>query len=177
MKKQFPWILFLLDPNNSYFRTEKTPTCFLKARGTLNELSKDKYIRESYKQITKQWSDIKSSAYNGFKDGIKEGIKEGMEKGMEKGQKKGQKLESIKIVLKSILKNYSIDDIIDLTGLSKGNINYLKTLIDNKEYNINELESKFNIEHEDFDKICKEIGIKMDNNEIDNNETKKQRTK
>ncbi|ORX63631.1 hypothetical protein BCR32DRAFT_251495 [Anaeromyces robustus] len=158
MKKQFPWILFLLDPNNNYFRTEKTPTYFLKARETLYELSRDKYIRESYKQITKQWSDIKSVAHNGFKDGIKEGIEE------------GQKLESIKIVLKSILKNYSIDDIIDLTGLSKENINYLKTLIDNKEYNINELESKFNIEPEDFDKICKEIGI-----EIDNNGAKKQR--
>ncbi|ORX87854.1 hypothetical protein BCR32DRAFT_324216, partial [Anaeromyces robustus] len=58
MVKQFPWILFLLDPNNSYFRTKETPTCFLKARETLYELSKDKYIRENYKQITKQWSDI-----------------------------------------------------------------------------------------------------------------------
>ncbi|ORX87851.1 hypothetical protein BCR32DRAFT_263905 [Anaeromyces robustus] len=152
MVEQFPWILFLLDPNNSYFRTKETPTCFLKARGTLYELSKDKYIRESYKQLSKHWSDIKSAAYNGFKDGKK------------KGKEEGQKLESIKIVLKSILKNYSIDEIIDLTGHSKKDINYLKTLIDNKEYNIDELKSKFNIEPEDFNKICKEIGIEIDNN-------------
>ncbi|ORX64908.1 hypothetical protein BCR32DRAFT_330476, partial [Anaeromyces robustus] len=56
MKKQFPWILFLLDPNNGYFRIKKMLTCFLKARGTLYELSKDKYIRESYEQLSKQWS-------------------------------------------------------------------------------------------------------------------------
>ncbi|ORX63404.1 hypothetical protein BCR32DRAFT_307705 [Anaeromyces robustus] len=140
--EEIPNILFLLDPNNDYFRTEKTPTYFLKARETLYELSKDKYIRESYKQITKQWPDIKSAIYNSYLYGIKEGRKEGAQ------------LRSIKVAMISILNNVSIDIIIDLTELSKEDINYLKTLIDNKEYNIDELESKFNIEHEDFDKIC-----------------------
>ncbi|ORX64714.1 hypothetical protein BCR32DRAFT_330531 [Anaeromyces robustus] len=173
MKKQFPWILFLLDPNNSYFRTKKTPTYFLKARRTLYELSKDKFIRESYKQITKEWSDLKSAAYNGYLEGIKEGIKESIKEGI----KEGVQLKSIEIAMTGILGNYSIDTIIKFSNFSIEDINYLKTLIDNKEYNIDELESKFNIEHEDFDKICIQLGIKIDNNETDNNETKKQRTK
>ncbi|ORX63630.1 hypothetical protein BCR32DRAFT_138226 [Anaeromyces robustus] len=105
MKKQFPWILFLLDPNNNYFRTEKTPTCFLKARGTLYELSKDKYIRESNKQITKHWSDIKLVAYNGFKDGFKD---DGFKDGKIEGKNEGTQLKSIEVAMTGILASSNI---------------------------------------------------------------------
>ncbi|ORX61824.1 hypothetical protein BCR32DRAFT_285719 [Anaeromyces robustus] len=128
---------------------------YIITRGTLYELSKDKYVRESYEQLSKQWSDIKSAAYNDFKDGIKKGKIEGKNE----GKMEGAQLRSIEVVMMGILDNYSIDTIIKFSKFSIEDINYLKTLIDNKEYNIDELKSKFNIEPEDFDKICKEKGF------------------
>jgi predicted transposase/invertase (TIGR01784 family) len=50
--------------------------------------------------------------------GLKKGMEKGMEKGIEKGIEKGEKKKSKKIALKLLARNFPLDEIADLTGLS-----------------------------------------------------------
>lgn len=54
----------------------------------------------------------------GLTEGLQKGLQEGLEQGLEKGRVEGQKVIAHKMKLKGL----SIQDIIDLTGLSKEDI-------------------------------------------------------
>ncbi len=62
----------------------------------------------------------------GRKEGKEEGIKEGKEEGLKEGKKEGKKEMSIEITKKCLQKGMSISEIIELTGLSKEEIEKLK---------------------------------------------------
>ena len=56
---------------------------------------------------------------DGLKDGIEKGIKEGLKEGIEKGLEEGSMKEKINLAKKMKTKNMPLDDIIELTGLTK----------------------------------------------------------
>ena len=55
----------------------------------------------------------------GLKQGMKQGMKQGIEQGMEQGIKEGRKSEKIELAKKMKNKGFSIQEIIDITELSK----------------------------------------------------------
>ena len=71
-----------------------------------------------------------SSRYEGYCDGHidgrAEGEKIGIEIGIEKGRAEGEKKASLENARKMKLKGFSVEDIIDVTGLSKNEIENLR---------------------------------------------------
>ena len=61
----------------------------------------------------------------GLKEGKKKGIKEGRKEGMKEGMKKGKREEKLETAKKMIEKGIDIETIIDVTGLSKEEIQSL----------------------------------------------------
>jgi flagellar biosynthesis/type III secretory pathway protein FliH len=62
----------------------------------------------------------------GMKTGMEKGLNLGREEGMKKGMNIGREEEKILVVRKCLEKNMSVDDISDLTGLSKKQILQLR---------------------------------------------------
>jgi len=61
----------------------------------------------------------------GIKIGETRGIKKGLEKGKEVGKKQGERNKAIKMVKGMLLKGIKINDIADISGLSKEQITKL----------------------------------------------------
>ena len=62
----------------------------------------------------------------GIKQGIKQGIEQGVKEGIKQGVKEGVKQERLAIAENLLKKNISIDEIIEITNLSKEQIESLK---------------------------------------------------
>ena len=76
----------------------------------------------NYEDSLKYYRDLKNSIDTARDEGKEEGYEEGVEKGIEKGIEKGK----IDIARKMIQKGMSVEMIIELTGMSEGDINSLK---------------------------------------------------
>ena len=72
----------------------------------------------SYEDSLKYYRDIKASLDTKFEEGMQKGIEEGMQKGIEKGIEEGMQ----KVAANALIKGMSVEDIIDLTGLTKEQI-------------------------------------------------------
>ena len=62
----------------------------------------------------------------GFKKGEKKGLKRGIAQGLEQGIEQGEKNKQIDIAKKMLKRNLEVDDIVDITGLTKEEVNNLK---------------------------------------------------
>ena len=84
----------------------------------------------SYEDSLKYYRDIKASLDTKFEEGMQKGIEEGMQKGIEKGieegMQKGIEKGIEKVAVNALNKGLSVEDIIDLTGLTKEQILSLK---------------------------------------------------
>ncbi|MGY4690994.1 Rpn family recombination-promoting nuclease/putative transposase [Salibacterium sp. K-3] len=69
---------------------------------------------------------IEKGIKQGMEKGIEKGIKQGMEKGMEKGEKMGERRTKMEIAAAMLKKDMDVDTIVDITGLSAGEILRLK---------------------------------------------------
>ena len=80
----------------------------------------------SYEDSLKYYRDIKASLDTKFEEGMQKGIEEGMQKGIEKGieegMQKGIEKGIEKVAVNALNKGLSVEDIIDLTGLTKEQI-------------------------------------------------------
>ena len=72
----------------------------------------------SYEDSLKYYRDIKASLDTKFEEGLQKGIEEGLQKGIEEGMQKGIE----KVAVNALNKGMSVDDIVDLTGLTKEQI-------------------------------------------------------
>ncbi len=89
---------------------------------------------EEYKKSILEYSDIQDAleyakekaAEAGRKKGLEEGLEEGREKGLEEGREEGREEEKNNIAKKCLQKGISLEDIAELTGLTKEQINRLK---------------------------------------------------
>ncbi len=86
---------------------------FLQFKAACDEASRIQYLTEKILQ-------------DGLEKGMQKGIAQGMEQGMEKGMEKGINKEKIAIAKKMLLKKMNIDTIIEITGLSKLEIEKIK---------------------------------------------------
>ena len=97
-----------------------------KALTTLQTLSFTQEEREAYDNRLK-WLRIETNALKkkfregerkGIAKGKKEGLVEGEKKGLEKGKQEGEKQKAIQIAKSMLAKNYTADEIAEITGLS-----------------------------------------------------------
>ena len=82
----------------------------------------DKPQYKEYEQSLLQYWDMTSAIDTAFDDGEKKGF----EKGIQKGIQKGAKAEKLQIAKKMLKKNITIEDIMDMTGLTQTEIDDLQ---------------------------------------------------
>ena len=79
----------------------------------LPDKERREYVRELERRMVE--NDVMNTYYI---DGRDEGLKEGKEEGLKEGELKGKKKREMEIARNMKGKNYPIEDIIDMTGLS-----------------------------------------------------------
>ena len=122
--KLMQWIAFLDNPNKEGVgEMKKKNKDIADALWKLEEISEDKKLRR-IAQLKERWErdEISTKAYYEEK-----GIKEGIEQGLEQGRKKGKKQEKIEIAKKMLENDEDIKKIIEYTGLSKEEIEKIKS--------------------------------------------------
>ncbi len=83
----------------------------------LPEKERREYQRELERRMVE--NDVMNTYFiDGKDEGLKEGKEEGLREGKEEGLKEGKKKREIEIARNMKGKNYPIEDIIDMTGLS-----------------------------------------------------------
>ena len=145
-KKINQWIAFIDDEDKELIEmAEKNNKVLKKARKEITYLTGDDEVRR-LAELREKWDlEYNASMQNakklgeriGTEIGIKEGEKLGLEKGEKLGLEKGEKLgksiglkeEKIRIAKKMIEKGNSIEDIIDITELTKEEIEEIKKTI------------------------------------------------
>ena len=99
------------------------------AKNKLEEMSQDAKVRRIAELREKAILDEKESEYTGYCNGLEDGIKQGIEQGIEEGIKRGIELgieQNQKDVAKKLKdKGVDIDFIVEITGLSKEDIENL----------------------------------------------------
>jgi len=119
----------LLNPDN--LPKELNNRDLKKALNVLNIMNFSEEERSAYDDHLK-WMMIEANTLEKrYRDGIEEGRAEGEKIGEEKGKieglKEGEKVKAIEIARKMLKKGLDIDDIIDITGLTKDEIESLKS--------------------------------------------------
>ena len=145
-KKINQWIAFIDDEDKELIEmAEKNNKVLKKARKEITYLTGDDEVRR-LAELREKWDlEYNASMQNakklgekiGTEIGIKEGEKLGLEKGEKLGLEKGEKLgksiglkeEKIRIAKKMIEKGNSLEDIIDITELTKEEIEEIKKTI------------------------------------------------
>ena len=122
------WLKFIENPGNKEVQKFMKENKYLKqAKEELAYLSDDPDFQlfvESRAGMLRDIECMKRCGYrdgreDGLKDGIEKGIKEGLKEGIEKGLEEGSMKEKINLAKKMKAKNMPLDDIIELTGLTK----------------------------------------------------------
>ena len=101
---------------------EKENKQIKRAMNTLDFISEDPKERERHNSIIMAEYNRLTSEHNFFEAGVEEGIKKGIEKGIEKGKKEG----IIKIAKAMLEKNIPIETIMEITELTKEEIEKLR---------------------------------------------------
>lgn len=122
------WITFLtkankLDKHNIPKELSEDPE-ILKAIAEVDRMFNEDE-REMYNIRLQEQMEFESKLDSAFEKGIKKGIEKGRKEGIEKGIEKGKKEAKLIMAKKLILKNLSIEDIIEMTGLTKDDIEKL----------------------------------------------------
>ncbi len=112
------WLAFIDDYDKGLVKVaeEKNKT-LKKAREEMNYLTGDAEMQR-LAELREKWEmDYNSAKASGFSDGREEGRKEGIEV--------GRKQRELEIAKKLLKKNTSIEEIIEITGLTKEEINQI----------------------------------------------------
>ena len=117
-KKLKEWLYFLENPESkevsSYMKNNDS---IKEAKNKLEEMSQDEKVRRLAELREKAILDEKEDEYTGYCNGVEDGIKQGIEQGIEQNQKDvAKKLRD---------KGIDIHFIIEITGLSKEDIENL----------------------------------------------------
>ena len=117
------WMMFLNNPNEEeVFRIVKENKEIKRAMKELEEISENEELRRiaelREKAIRDEKNALRHAIESGFEQGIEEGIKQGMEQGIE--------VRNIEIVKKLIQRGEKIENIIEITGLTKEKILEIK---------------------------------------------------
>ena len=154
MRKNYPWILFLNNPNDDFFKKKDTPIEFIKARKQLIYLQSDPEFMELYDARSKALSDE-----NSRKDG---NIKIGIKIGEEIGEERGIKVTKIEIALSLLKDKFKKESVMELTKLSKEIVDILKDFLDNPDLTKFEtIKSKLKIDQNNLNKICENLEISI----------------
>ncbi len=121
------WLLFFEDPTGEGIRkiAEEEPE-IKEAIERLEDISSDEEkiriaeLREKY--IMDRESELETAEEKGIKKGLKEGLKEGIKQGKQEGLKEGSQIRNKEIAKKMKSKKMPIEDIIEITGLTKEEI-------------------------------------------------------
>lgn len=104
-----------------------------------NRFEKDKQkemykvlIETSEKESDNMVSNLGRNIEKAFKKAEKDGMKIGLEKGREEGREEGELRKAQKVALKMLNKGTDIDDIVEITELSKSEILSLKSKIEDR---------------------------------------------
>lgn len=117
------WMLFFDNPNKEELKNIMEENENIKeAVEELTGMSKDEELRILAELREKGRRD----EYARRQYIIKEGMQKGMQKGMQQGLQQGEKNEKIKIARKMLIKEMSIEDIMEITGLTKEEMKKLK---------------------------------------------------
>ncbi len=82
------------------------------------------------KAIRDEADAMERATKEGFSQGIKQGIEQGIEEGIQQGIQQGQKQEKKEIAKRMLKRNTNIEDIIEILGLTKEEIEIIKTEIE-----------------------------------------------
>ena len=106
------WVLFLDNPNQEeVFKAMETNKELKEAMQNLDEISQQEELRRVAELREKAIMDEKNAITHALEDGKREGLKE--------GQILGEKKKQQEIVKRMLAKNFSIEEIQDITSLSK----------------------------------------------------------
>jgi len=162
MRKNYPWILFLNNPNDNFFKKMDTPKEFIKARKQLIYLQSDPEFMELYDARSKALSDENSRKDGNIKIGIKIGEERGIKIGEEIGEERGIKVTKIEIALSLLKDKFKKESVMELTKLSKEIVDILKDFLDNPDLTKFEtIKSKLKIDQNNLNKICENLEISI----------------
>ena len=121
-KKLQEWLYFLENPESkevaSYMKSNDS---IKEAKNKLEEMSQDAKVRRIAELREKAILDEKEAEYTGYCNGLEDGIKQGIKQGIEQGIEQKQKDVAKKLKYKGV----DIDFIVEITGLSKEDIENL----------------------------------------------------
>ena len=121
-EKLIEWLKFLVNPESKEVQGYMKKNENMKeAREKLDKMSKDEKVRRMAELRQKALMDEREAEYTGYSNGLKDGIKQGMKQGLEQGIGQGYR----EIAKKMKGKGKDINEIIELTGLSKEEIEKL----------------------------------------------------
>lgn len=121
-KKLIEWLKFLENPESKEVQGYMKKNENMKeAREKLDKMSKDEKVRRMAELRQKALMDEREAEYTGYSNGLEDGIKQGMKQGLEQGIGQGYR----EIAKKMKGKGKDINEIIELTGLSKEEIEKL----------------------------------------------------
>ena len=121
-EKLIEWLKFLENPESKEVQGYMKKNENMKeAREKLDKMSKDEKVRRMAELRQKALMDEREAEYTGYSNGLEDGIKQGMKQGLEQGIGKGYR----EIAKKMKGKGKDINEIIELTGLSKEEIEKL----------------------------------------------------
>lgn len=117
-EKLIEWLKFLENPESKEVQGYMKKNENMKeAREKLDKMSKDEKVRRMAELRQKALMDEREAEYTGYSNGLEDGIKQGLERGIEQGYKE--------IAKKMKNKGKDINEIIELTGLSKEEVEKL----------------------------------------------------
>ena len=121
-EKLIEWLKFLENPESKEVQGYMKKNENMKeAREKLDKMSKDEKVRKMAELRQKALMDEREAEYTGYSNGLEDGIKQGMKQGLEQGIGQGYR----EIAKKMKGKGKDINEIIELTGLSKEEIEKL----------------------------------------------------
>ena len=121
-EKLIEWLKFLVNPESKEVQGYMKKNENMKeAREKLDKMSKDEKVRRMAELRQKALMDEREAEYTGYSNGLEDGIKQGMKQGLEQGIGQGYR----EIAKKMKGKGKDINEIIELTGLSKEEIEKL----------------------------------------------------
>ena len=121
-EKLIEWLKFLENPESKEVQGYMKKNENIKeAREKLDKMSKDEKVRRMAELRQKALMDEREAEYTGYINGLEDGIKQGMKQGLEQGIGQGYR----EIAKKMKGKGKDINEIIELTGLSKEEIEKL----------------------------------------------------
>ncbi len=116
------WLMFIDNPNTE--RVEeimKENKEVEKAKNVLHEMSEDEKLQR-LAELREKWELDERSARESWKE---EGLEEGRKQGLKEGKEEGERNKQIEIAKKMKEKNMSVETIIELTELTKDEVEQL----------------------------------------------------